>query len=82
MDGHEGFTNWIAPINYTTTIGISRPGTWSWDGPICEILICVTALSDSDRRKVEGYLAHKWWGPGLLNELPYGHPWKDTPPTV
>jgi hypothetical protein len=55
---------------------------WAWGGPVGEIIVTTTALSDSDRRKVEGYLAHKWWGPGLANELPYGHPWKDTPPTV
>jgi hypothetical protein len=55
---------------------------WAWGGPVGEIIVTTTAVSDSDRRKVEGYLAHKWWGAGLLNELPYGHPWKDTPPTV
>lgn len=37
------------------------------------------ALGQSDREKVEGYLAHKW---GLTGNLPGGHPYKVSPPYV
>jgi hypothetical protein len=42
-------------------------------GQIGEILVYNTALSDLDRREVEGYLAWKW---GLQGNLPATHPFK------
>ena len=48
------------------------------DGDLAELIICDTALSDSDIQKVEGYLAHKW---GLQSSLPSsGHSYKSSPP--
>ena len=47
------------------------------DGYISEILIYDSALANSDRQKVEGYLAHKW---GITGSLPGGHPFKSSPP--
>lgn len=41
-----------------------------------EIIIC-NNLSDADRQKMEGYLAHKW---GLTGSLPSGHPYKAAAP--
>lgn len=49
-------------------------------GMIGEIVIVNEFLSDADRQKAEGYLAHKWWGAGALNPLDSGHPYKTTPP--
>jgi len=46
---------------------------------IAEVLIGVGVLSDSDREKVDGYLAHKW---GLTANLPAAHPYKSLAPTV
>ena len=46
---------------------------------IGEVLIGVGVLSDSDREKVDGYLAHKW---GLTANLPVSHPYKSSAPTV
>jgi len=37
------------------------------------------SYATSDREKVEGYLAHKW---GLKANLPAGHPYKTSAPTV
>lgn len=37
------------------------------------------ALGQSDREKVEGYLAHKW---SLTSSLPSGHPYKGNPPYI
>ena len=35
-------------------------------------------MSDNDRQKIEGYLAHKW---GLAASLPADHPYKDAAPS-
>jgi len=51
---------------------------YSFRGQIGEIILCTTALSDSTRQKVEGYLAHKW---GLTANLPSDHPYKLVGPT-
>ena len=58
-----------------TTTGTSGGG----NSLVGELIICDTALSVADRQKLEGYLAHKW---GLTANLPAGHPFKTTPPTV
>jgi hypothetical protein len=49
-----------------------------WEGKISEIIIPQYSVSDSDRQKLEGYLAHKW---GLTGNLPANHPYKSAPPT-
>lgn len=50
-----------------------------FNGDIYELIYIESALSLTDRQKVEGYLAHKW---GLTANLPGGHPYKTTAPTV
>ncbi len=45
---------------------------------VWEILIFNQALSEQDRQKVEGYLAHKW---GMTGSLASSHPYKNTPPS-
>lgn len=47
-------------------------------GYIAEIIVGRFDISDTDRQKIEGYLAHKW---GLEASLPAGHPYKTTGPT-
>ena len=47
----------------------------SSDSQIGDFIIIPTALTEEDRQKLEGYLAHKW---GLENSLPIGHPYKTT----
>lgn len=44
-----------------------------------ELVWTSSVLSDADRQKLEGYLAHKW---GLEANLPVDHPYKDAAPTV
>ncbi len=48
-----------------------------WLGYLAEIIVFDDKLSDGDRQKVEGYLAHKW---GLESDLPVGHPYKSAAP--
>jgi hypothetical protein len=42
-----------------------------------EWILILGTLSESDRQKVEGYLAHRW---GLAAQLPAGHPYRTAPP--
>ena len=48
-------------------------------GFIHEIIICKYILSDTDKKKMEGYLAHKW---NLTDNLPSDHAYKNQKPTV
>ena len=44
---------------------------------VAELVAFDTAVSNSEREKMEGYLAHKY---GLTADLPAGHTYKTTPP--
>jgi hypothetical protein len=48
-------------------------------GFVGEVVYTNTALSTTDRERLEGYFAWKW---GLEASLPTGHPFRNTPPTV
>jgi len=53
-------------------------GSIGWlNGYIAELVIFNAKLSDADRERVEGYMAHKW---GLAGDLPATHPYKYGPP--
>ena len=53
----------------------SSPGNFI--GNIYEVIFYNTALTDSQRQQVEGYLGWKW---GLQVNLPANHPYKNVPP--
>ena len=42
---------------------------------IGEFIIFNDVISDADRNKIEGYLAHKW---NLTSKLPSGHAYKSS----
>lgn len=44
-----------------------------------ELLFFNYSLSQSDREKLEGYMAHRW---GMTADLPAGHPYKTAAPTA
>ena len=46
----------------TGYVGDEVNSTEKWDGPIAEVIISSTALTTSERRTVEEYLARKWSG--------------------
>lgn len=46
---------------------------------IAEIIGYSSAISDSNREKIEGYLAHKW---NLASGLSVSHPYKSAPPFI
>lgn len=73
-DGTQNTTN--------TTLKINAAGDYSQrnDQRIGEMVFAFGyALSDNERERVEGYMAHRW---GLANALPAGHPYKTAAPTV
>jgi hypothetical protein len=47
------------------------------NGSIGELVLTNTALGETDRQRLEGYLAWKW---GLVADLPANHPYKINPP--
>jgi len=49
------------------------------DGSIGEFIVIPGAVSEEDRQKLEGYLAHKW---GLEANLPADHPYKTEAPSA
>lgn len=60
-------------------IGAREDGSQANHGDVCEIIITPSLLDATARQKLEGYLAHKW---GLAANLPSGHPYKSSPPTL
>lgn len=58
-------------------IGRGSPGYQNLNGDVAEFIVFTSTLSDTDRDRVHGYLAHKW---GQTASLPVGNPYKTTPP--
>ena len=52
-------------------------GSNPFNGILAELIIIPSITSDTNRQKLEGYLAHKW---GLKANLPQDHPYKATAP--
>jgi hypothetical protein len=63
-------SRWIGHFVYLSTI-------YTFAGYIAEILIFDSALTTTERERVEGYLAHKY---ALTANLPSDHPYKSGPP--
>ncbi|MBS0453959.1 MAG: hypothetical protein JSS14_21875 [Proteobacteria bacterium] len=64
----------LAVGNYT---GASIDDSWVQDW--AEAVAVEGNISDTDRQKIEGYLAWQW---GLQGNLPSGHPYKSAAPTT
>jgi methionine-rich copper-binding protein CopC len=72
---------------YGNSSGNGPQGSSYLSGVIAEVVVVQAAMSDSDRWKLEGYLAWKW---GMVANLPADHPYKSaapqssdtTPPTI
>lgn len=70
----SGVNYMIGGFNDAGSIHVSTYG-----GLMAELVITDNMVSDSDRQKLEGYLAHKW---GHAASLPTDHPYKNSAPTV
>ena len=69
----------------TSFAGTSLNASLNWaisggafKGYIGELITYPSVLTDTNRQKIEGYLAWKW---GLQTSLPAGHPYKSAPPS-
>lgn len=90
--GNSETANLEIDFNQDVTVGTGnvtisqRPnlkiGGANFSGDIAEILVVKDQLSESDRQKVEGYLAWKLFGDGSLNPLISNHPFKNRAPTI
>lgn len=78
-DGANTASGVLSTLTTTTpyTIGSTAAGWQSFGGRYGEFLKIDSDLSDSDRSKVQGYLAWKW---GLQGKLPNDHLYKNSPP--
>lgn len=80
------FSHSLNPQNMTTVgtdiyIGNSLGLVYGWQGRIGEVIIYNSPLNTQQRQAVEGYLAWKW-GPGSVDALPLGHPYKNKAPAT
>lgn len=67
------------PFNRFCVGGILRAGfSFGFVGDVKEIIVS-PPNSNSDRQKIEGYLAHKW---GTTSNLPSNHPYQSNAPTI
>ena len=71
--GHTSTTDSAAAWMGTTSNAAANP----YSGKTAEVLFCGDALTDADRQRLEGYLAHKY---GKTADLPAGHPYRNAPP--
>ena len=71
----SGVNNYVLGMR----VGDTYAGSQNWPGYIGEVVIYGVALTDTQRQKIEGYLAWKW---GLQSSLPPGHPYKTAAPTA
>lgn len=73
-------TSYTGVVAHTQDIYVGViPGGTSIDptGMVCEVIYVNAVVSQADREKVEGYLAHKW---GFADTLDVSHPYKSAPP--
>jgi len=63
----------------STYLGSSYNLTYFFKGKMMEVLTYNRLVTDTERQKIEGYLAWKW---GLVNKLPANHPYKTSQPTI
>lgn len=67
----------VAGINIGSDRQHQIHGNRGWDGLIGDVIISDTIMTEAEREKVEGYLAHKY---ALTTNLPPTHPYKEVAP--
>lgn len=81
LDGNVNYNQFSAALVGDVTVprvGLGRRinGGNAWHGKLGEVIFTST-YSESERQKIEGYLAHRW---GLVAKLPASHPYKTFAP--
>jgi len=90
IDGTQNATGSFTPSNdnrvntYRFLVGAYNDFTDAGEifyltGNIAEFIVIRRVLGETERQKIEGYLAWKW---GLQTSLPTGHPYKTAAPTT
>ena len=74
LSGASDASGYSIPTNAPLTLG---KGSGGIAGKIHEVMLYDNKLPDYSRKRLEGYLAHKWGGTA---NLPSGHPFKSTAP--
>lgn len=64
-------------VSFAATPYVGSNGSTFWTGKLAEVILFNSVLSQSNREKIEGYVACKW---GLQGNLPGGHPYKTACP--
>ena len=75
LSGTADASGFSIPANTPLTLGKASGGI---AGKIYEVMLYDNKLAEYSRKRLEGYLAHKWGG---ASNLPSGHPFKSTAPT-
>jgi Putative phage tail protein len=81
LDGAQLFSTATNTVGWSSSpiigAGAADLGFFTWSGYIAEWMLYNTILTQPEREKIEGYLAHKW---DLTANLDASHPYKLTPP--
>ena len=75
LSGAADASGFSIPTSAPLTLGKASGGI---AGKIYEVMLYDNKLAEYSRKRLEGYLAHKWGG---ASNLPSGHPFKNTAPT-
>lgn len=81
-DESSAMSNMTAGVTNTVTRSqfmFGGYGTYFHNGDIAEFIFGIGTLTNDERDKLFGYLAHKW---GLTTNLPPNHPYKNAAPTL
>lgn len=80
LNGTQIFTTATNTVGFSTSPELGRTnGVTVWDGFMAEVVLVSGVISQANREKVEGYLAHKW---GITSVLDAAHPYKSSAPTI
>jgi hypothetical protein len=74
FSGTADSSGFSIPANTPLTLGKASGGI---AGKVYEVMLYDNKLADYSRKRLEGYLAHKWGG---ASNLPSGHPFKSNAP--
>jgi hypothetical protein len=74
FSGTADASGFSIPANTPLTLGKASGGI---AGKVYEVMLYDNKLADYSRKRLEGYLAHKWGG---ASNLPSGHPFKSNAP--
>jgi hypothetical protein len=79
IDGSSFFTSTTNTFTNPTSTKRLGQAINKFTGQLAELIVLSNIPAIMDRRRIEGYLAHKW---GLTANLPADHPYLNRPPLI